>query len=514
MNAGIDLKSAHRPAEAGGCVRLDARSGPWPLHDAQASRAAEAAALSCHPPQLLMARAGLATARLALAMAPHARQTLVWCGPGNNGGDGLVAALHLHRAGKRVGVVLLADASRLPADAEQALAAAAAAGVPIAAAPSLTLQPNDIAIDALFGIGAKRPPQGEFAAAIAAINSSPAVVLAVDLPSGLNPDTGILLGVEAVRASATLALLTLKPGCHTGLGRDHAGTVWLDSLGCTAGTPSAWLCGPAVERQRLHASHKGSHGDVAVVGGAAGMVGAAWLAARAALGAGAGRVYCSLLDGAASLFDAARPELMGRTAWWLSPPSLLAGTTVVCGCGGGAAVREALPPLLGHARRMVLDADALNALAADPGLQTMLLSRQGRGFETVLTPHPLEAARLLQISAAEVQHDRLSAAMTLAERFGATVLLKGSGSIVATAGRLPRINPTGNAVLATAGTGDVLAGWLAGLWTQDNRSAAADVAAAAAWQHGRAADVWASRVPNAPLCAGHLVGALALREFD
>lgn len=483
--------------------------GPWPLHDANASRAAEHAALARHAPYVLMQRAGLAVARLAVAWAPWARRVHVLAGPGNNGGDGMVAARHLRAAGMAVRVSLLADPKRLPPDAAQALSDAQEAGVAIDIG-SLERGEADLIIDALLGIGASRAPQGLIAAAIAAINEGAAPVLAVDLPSGLHPDTGALLGPAAVRAGVTLALLTLKPGCFTGHGRDQAGELWLDTLGVSADAPTAWLSGPPLRPPRRHAAHKGSFGDVAVVGGAAGMVGAAWLAARAALAAGAGRVYCSLLDPRAALLDPARPELMARSAWWLSPPAMLAQSTVVCGCGGGEAVRAALPPLLSHAARLVLDADALNAMAADPALQPLLRARAARGLATLLTPHPLEAARLLQTGRAEVQRDRLAAAGQLAADTGAAVLLKGSGSVIAATGRSLYVNPTGNASLATAGTGDVLAGWAAGLWAQQPEATAAEVAGAAAWQHGRAADLHVQAGHRGPLRAADLVEALAL----
>jgi hydroxyethylthiazole kinase-like uncharacterized protein yjeF len=238
----------------------------------------------------------------------------------------------------------------------------------------------------------------------------------------------------------------------------------------------------------MHTSHKGSYGDVAVVGGAPGMAGAAWLAARAALAAGAGRVYACLLDDKAAQWDVQRPEIMSRSTWWTSAAPVLQATTVVCGCGGGGLVREALPPLLTHAGRLVLDADALNAVAADTALATLLAQRANRGLGTLLTPHPLEAARLLRIAAAQVQQDRLAAAHRLAAQFGATVLLKGSGTVIAAPHEIPCINPTGNAALATAGTGDVLAGWCGGLWAQAPESAAVEIAVTAAWLHGRAAD--------------------------
>ncbi len=461
-----------------------------------------------------MARAGVAVARLARATAPHAGLVQVWSGPGNNGGDGLVAARELHLAGQGVQIILLADAARLPTDAAAALKAAEAAGVPIASA-ALTSQAPGLVIDALLGLGTSRAPAGALAQAIAHINAliqaSSAPVLAVDIPSGLHPDTGAVLGQAAVVAQATLSLLTLKPGCFTHQGRDHAGAVWFDTLGTVVDGCTAWLGGPPPRRGRSHAGHKGRYGDVAVVGGATGMVGAAWLAAGAALAAGAGRVYCSLLADAAAVPPPGRPELMTRAQWWFSPPPVLAATTVVCGCGGGSGsdLRQALPPLLSHAARLVLDADALNALAADSTLQSLLRQRGGRGLPTLLTPHPLEAARLLNCSSVDVQRDRITAAQTLCSQFGVTVLLKGSGTIVACTTDLPHINSTGNAALATAGTGDVLAGWAAGLWAQQPEAAASAIATAAAWQHGRAADSFAARFPGRALRAAELIEVMA-----
>ncbi len=492
-------------------ARIDALHGPWPLHDTAASRRAEQIALAAQAPHVLMERAGLAVARLALALAPHAQRVQVFAGPGNNGGDGLVAARHLHAAGREVTVVLVADPGALPADAGMALNRAQAAGVPIATAGA-SPPAGDLLIDALLGLGARRAPTGVLAAAIETINDSAATTLAVDIPSGLHPDTGTLLGAQAVRADATLALLTSKPGCFTGAGRDHAGTAWLadlDAIDLATMPASAWLSSPPKPAPRRHDTHKGRFGDVAVVGGAPGMVGALWLAARAALAAGAGRVYACPLDPQAELTDLTRPELMGRRAWWQSSPEVLAATTVACGCGGGDAVRLALPVLLSQVRRLVLDADALNAIAIDTALHPLLRGRSGRGGQTLLTPHPLEAARLLGCSAAEVQRDRVGAAQALAARFGCAVLLKGSGSVIATPGEAPSINPTGNAALATAGTGDVLAGWAAGLWAQCAHRAAADIAADAAWAHGRAADLWSGQAAGRPLRAADLVEALA-----
>jgi hydroxyethylthiazole kinase-like uncharacterized protein yjeF len=477
----------------------------WDLYDVDASRAIEARALASHAPFELMQRAGAAVARLALAVAPHAGRVWVAAGPGNNGGDGLVAAEHLQRAGLSVQVTMLADALRQPQDARHALAQARQAGVPVSTAwPDA---PVDLAIDALLGLGAARAPQGAIAEAIARLNQLRGPLVAVDLPSGLNANTGQRLGAGAVRASHTLALLTLKPGLFTADGRDHAGDIWLDSLGVAANTapPGIRLAGLRdlhdVLASRRHASHKGSYGDLAVIGGAPGMSGAALLAARAALAAGAGRVFVGLLDEAGLAVDTGRPELMFRRHWWRSRPNVLAQSTVVCGCGGGQAVREALPALLARCPRLVLDADALNALADDAALLAQLDARARRGQATLLTPHPLEAARLLGSDAAAVQADRLLAARSLSQRHGCVVLLKGSGSVTASPDGALVVNPTGNALLASAGTGDVLAGWIGGLWAQAPAGLQPDMCAlraavAGAWLHGRAADDAAANSPH------------------
>jgi hydroxyethylthiazole kinase-like uncharacterized protein yjeF len=478
----------------------------WPLYGTANSRAIEQRALERTAEHGLMQRAGLAVARLALAVAPYARRTWVVAGPGNNGGDGLEAAAHLRRAGHDVTVHLIGSPHAQPADARAALERARGAGVRIE--PGLPAQAPacDLVIDALLGLGSTRPPRGDFAHAIAAINTAGAPCLAVDLPTGLAADTGAVdEAADCVRAAHTLSLLTLKPGLFTAQGRDAAGEVWLDDLGIEPTVePDAWLAGapPAQARAlRRHAQHKGSFGDVVVVGGAPGMGGAAVLAARSALAAGAGRVYLAPLDEALPSIDSTRPELMLRERAWLAAPPWLAQRTVVCGCGGGDEVRAALPPLLHHAGRLVLDADALNALAGDEALRHALQARAARGWPSVLTPHPLEAARLLARPLAEVQADRLGAARRLAEAFGAVVVLKGSGSVVAAAAQVPHVNPTGNAALASPGTGDVLAGWIGGWWSAaastsvsapGNAATARDASAwsaalASVWWHGQAA---------------------------
>jgi hydroxyethylthiazole kinase-like uncharacterized protein yjeF len=463
----------------------------WPLYDTAATRALEHLAAASLPPHTLMQRAGLAVARLALAIAPHARTIWVACGPGNNGGDGMEAAMHLKRWGKEPVVTRFARDGDGPPDAAESMRRARDAAVVFTDAPP----PGwDLAIDALLGIGNSRPLEGKLNTWASLMNAGSAPVLAVDVPSGLSADTG---QGDGVRATHTLNLLGLKPGVFTAKGRDAAGMVWLEELGVAAAAsqPSAWLMGQPAPTRRDHATHKGSYGDVAVIGGAHGMTGAALLAASAALHAGAGRVFAALLDRDAPSVDASQPELMLR-AWAALD---LARMSVACGCGGGDAIRAVLPKVLSVAKSLVLDADALNAVAGDAQLQSQLRARSRRGMPTVLTPHPLEAARLLGITTAQVQADRLRTARELSHRLGSVVVLKGSGTVIAAPDALPLINPTGNARLATAGTGDVLAGMIAARLTRGE--SALDAAGGAVFTHGRIADRW---------CGGHPVTASAL----
>jgi hydroxyethylthiazole kinase-like uncharacterized protein yjeF len=499
-----------------------------PLHGSASTRRIEAALAAILPPHTLMRRAGLEVARLALAVAPHARLIWIATGPGNNGGDGWEAALHLRAAGKDVRVSEVPAPSGLPADATDARQRALAAGVRVVEHTSpleacdlaaFDLAAFDLAIDALLGLGSTRAPEGVLADCITALNHCRCPVLAVDLPSGLCADTGRLWGEAAVRATHTLSLLTLKPGLFTAEGRDHTGQVYFANLGQPGEEPAdANLIGQDSLRAppAQHSAHKGSRGDTLVVGGASGMAGAAHLAARAALAAGSGRVYMSMQGGATNTWDPERPELMQRPATWPDSPQTLTRCTVLAGCGGGDAIAASLPRLLSAARRLVLDADALNAIAQDTMLLRLLQSRAHKSFATVLTPHPLEAARLLACQVADVQASRLAAASQLADQTGAVVVLKGSGTVVAAPSvirTVPWINSTGNAALATAGTGDVLAGWLAGSWAArrnhsypalSDKALALQTCLASVYLHGLAAD----RAGVQPLRAADLIEAM------
>lgn len=439
-----------------------------PLFDVAASRRIEARAL-VHAPDL-MARAGLAVAKLALALRRGDGPVWVACGPGNNGGDGRIAAQHLAAHG--LTVHMGHDAPPRPA----------------------------LVIDALLGLGLNRAPPQELLATIDAMQACGAPILAVDLPSGLLADTGQPAGDRAVRADHTLALLTLKPGLFTGEGRAHCGRLWFDDLGIAPDeAPTADLLGPTPPPPRSTTSHKGRHGQVLVVGGAPGMQGAARLAARAALACGAGRVYLDLLGvGADEVADPGRPELMRGTL------AALPQAIGVIGCGAGADIASRLPELLRQLPKLVIDADALNAIAADGPLQQSLRARAAG--KTLLTPHPLEAARLLGRGTASLQADRLGAARELAVRLGCTVVLKGSGSVIASPGERPAICASGGPALATAGSGDVLAGWLGGLWAQRPGASAHAIACAGVDAHGRAGEV------EGVLRAGDLIDRLAARR--
>lgn len=510
---------------------------PEPLYGVEATRALERAAARSLAPHALMARAGQSVAELTRALAPHARRIWIACGPGNNGGDGLVAAAHLQRwsqatdGARTITVSLCATPEHLPPDAAHALAQAHAAGVHIQVTPPIDF---DFAIDALLGIGCRRPPEGVLAEQLNTLRCSRAPVLCVDMPSGLDADTGVLHGFEGGVSMAglerhTLALLTLKQGLFTADGRDQAGDVWFDDLGVPAqhNTPadaqlSGFAQGTVHRPSRAHASHKGSYGEVVVLGGqdiahaGSGMTGAAVLAARAALHSGTGRVYVALLGeppGAPAVrWDPTCPELMFRSVETLLDSALMRQASVVCGCGGGDAVAGILPVVLSRAPALVLDADALNAVARDRQLQTLLRQRSARGWTTVLTPHPLEAARLLETGTPQVMADRLAAARQLSERFGAICVLKGSGTVISAPGQVPLINASGNAALATAGTGDVLAGMIGNaLATQAGPpQACVQRVATAVFRHAHLADRWTQTDPAA-MAAPLTASALAQR---
>lgn len=465
------------------------------LYSVESIRAIEHAAAATLPPGALMQRAGEAAARFALELIGDRRElpVLVLAGPGNNGGDALEVAANLCDAGLDVMVLRLAASGAPSTDTAAALKRARAGKVRFIDA----MPPHDaelaLAVDGLFGIGLARALDEDCCELAMGLSARHCPVLALDVPSGLDADTGTVVGGEdalAVQATHTITFIGNKPGLHTCDGRDHAGQVRVDTLGIDEehfGEPVARLNGPELFASDLmltardENSHKGSFGDVAIVGGAHGMAGAPILAARGALYAGAGRVFVAALDPGPG-YDSVQPELMFRDAASFD----FSGRTLVVGPGMGDSPKAAR--LLGKAidsgSPLVLDADALNKIAASADLQQRIA---GRTADTIMTPHPLEAARLLGVTAAAVQADRLAAAREIATRFRAVVVLKGSGSVIAD-GRedLQVINNTGNPGLASAGTGDVLAGLCGALLAQGWLGSLA--ALGAVWIHGAAAD--------------------------
>lgn len=463
-----------------------------PLYNVAEIRVIEQAALAGLAPGTLMARAGAAAAQAALAMLGGAtgRRILALAGPGNNGGDALIAAHLLSEMGACVHVMPLFDETRpRPPDAQQALAQCRAGKTRFVAPDPAHFADNrwDLLIDGLFGIGLRGNLDQRTRTLIRAANALSCPRLALDIPSGLDADTGMPVDDQgcAFITTRTLTFLADKPGLYTGMGRDHAGEVVVADLGVAPALfpqPRLHRSGLAAFRsalkRRKHSGHKGSHGDVIVLGGAAGMAGAAILAARAALYAGAGRVYAALIEHAAS-YDSQHPELMLRPAGTIE----FKDGAIVAGPGMGKDSQALLEKVLEAPNPVVLDADALNMMSAEPTLQQRFAQRRD---PALITPHPLEAARLLGRTAAEIQRDRVASARELAQRFNCIAVLKGSGSIIAAPGGEAMINPTGNPALGTAGSGDVLAGVCGALLAQGYPPW--EAALAAVWLHGAAAD--------------------------
>jgi len=410
-----------------------------PIYLTQEIRRIEAAAGSVSPP--LMERAGAAAAELAATLCTDkSKDILILAGPGNNGGDARIVAGLLQEKFFRV---TLADQSNPPPEKK-----------------------FNLVIDGLFGIGLTRPIEGDYAKLVGYANAQACPVLALDIPSGLHSDTGQVLGC-AVRASHTITFIGLKPGLLTLDGPDHCGQVAVSDLDIkfkSLETGHGWLAEPAmfanILKPRPRNFHKGMAGSLAIIGGAAGMAGAALLAGRAALRLGAGRVYAGLLEEHA--LDPGAPELMLRhpdDALGLDLDAIVIGP----GLGQSERAETLLGAVLASDIPCVIDADALNLIAENEDLRKACARRSS---DTLLTPHPAEAARLLAETTSGVQADRLKAARALAANLNAHVVLKGNGSILIARDGHWFINTSGNPGMASAGMGDVLAGILGALLAQ------------------------------------------------
>lgn len=456
----------------------------------------------------LMCRAGEACLSAARQTWPAASAWLVLCGAGNNAGDGYVVARLARAAGLDVRVVALSAPEKLRGDAARAWQDFRAAGGTAVDYSASVFGGRELLVDALLGTGLDRDVTGGYRDAIESINGAGRPVVAVDVPSGLDADRGLPLGI-AVRAHLTVTFVGRKTGLYLGSGPDYAGRVIFDDLGIPPDAvgdpqPALQLCASAdlaaFLPPRPATSHKGLFGHVLVVGGNHGMGGAVRLAGEAALRSGAGLVTVATRSSNVPAVTGYRPELMCAG---IDDPAgldpLLARASVVAlgpGLGRDDWARALFDVLVDCKQPLVLDADALNLLAESP--------RQRDDW--VLTPHPGEAGRLLNCTTAEVQADRLAALQRLNAGYGGVAILKGRGSLVGQAGALPRLIDAGNPGMATAGMGDVLTGVSAALVAQRPDSLL-DAAAAAAWLHASAGDR-AAREGQRGLLAGDVIAEL------
>ena len=459
-----------------------------PLYDTPTLRGLEQRANAASgDATILMQRAGSAAWRELLRRWPAAQSILVVCGTGNNGGDGYVMATQALVAGRTVSIVRMAPPNREPA-------IHACNGFETAGGQCSVFDgdlPNaDILVDGLFGIGLERAPDAASTALIDAINACGCPVLALDVPSGIDADRGDAPGA-AVRADCTLQFLGAHAGLATGAALDHRGALAVDPLGVdlTNVEPTAHALGARALRNwlrpRCSNSHKGDNGHVLCIGGDAGSGGAIALCADAALRCGAGLVSVATRAAHVVALLARRPEAMVaavETIDALTPQ--LARASVVCvgpGLGTGGWGERLLAAALACGKPLVIDADALNMLATQPGALHP---------DTILTPHPGEAGRLLGVGADVVQSDRYAASARLVERFGCVVVLKGAGTIVRAPGRRPRVIAAGNPGMAVGGMGDLLTGVIAALRAQGLD--AFDAAACGALLHAVAGDAAAA----------------------
>ena len=456
----------------------------------------------------LMQRAGEAAFEQITRRWPDARNWLILCGHGNNGGDGYIVARLAQAAGFAVTLLACEGSKPLPPEAQAARDGWLAAGGLIHAANAPWPDKVEVIVDALLGTGLNRPPQAPYDALIAKANQHHAPVFAVDIPSGLQAATGTVAG-KAIEAAETLTFIALKPGLLTGKARDYVGKLSYHALGL-----ACWLAGQEAPMARYDASdlsqwlkprratsHKGDHGRLLVIGGDHGTAGAIRMTSEAALRSGAGLVRVLTHKQNVAPLLTARPELMVQE---LTPEALDDGLewadviVIGPGLGQGDWGKKALKKVENSQKPMLWDADALNLLAISPE------KRQNR----IITPHPGEAARLLNIKTAEIESDRLHAAQRLVKRYGGVVVLKGAGTIIASQQGELAFADVGNAGMASGGMGDVLAGIIGALSGQ--KLSLYDAACAGCVVHGATADAIAARYGTRGMLATDLLSELYL----
>jgi len=462
---------------------------PPNIYSVAAVRETDRTAIEDHgvPGYTLMSRAAAAAVREVRERFPDARRWQIICGAGNNGGDGYVMARLAAQDGIMVSVLTLVDPDKLTGDAATAWSDfAAEGGVVMPWAGDLDDQ-AELLVDGILGSGLEREVGGEFADAVARINAHSAPVLALDIPTGIHGDTGKVLGT-AVRADMTVTFVGLKSGLFLGDAPAYCGAIRFADLEIPEsyrdGIAPAYRCVDDMQlaaalKPRARSAHKGDFGHVLVIGGGQGMPGAVRLAGEASLRTGAGRVSIATHPSHAAILVATRPELMSHgVAGAADLAPLLENADVIAfgpGLGQSAWARELYDRVANSSLPAVWDADALNLLAQTPN----------KANNRVMTPHPGEAATLLNTSAADIQADRPAALVSLAEKYGGTVVLKGSGSLVST-DSTPILCSSGNPGMAAPGMGDVLTGIVAGLLAQGLNMT--DAAAIGVEVHARAGD--------------------------
>lgn len=440
----------------------------------------------------LMEQAGLAAFKLMQCQWPNAKRILVFAGGGNNGGDALVVARLAKQAGKEVKVLALGDLDRMPSEAQQALAGWQAEGGQLDLSKQFDW-PCDVIIDGVLGIGLNSDVRAPLQALFAQVNQSGVPVLALDLPSGLSADTGKLLG-SAIKASATICFIAAKQGLFTGQAPEYVGKLVFAGLGLSdlfgqQNTTEVSRADYAQLRSmltpRAKTAHKGSCGRVTLVGGNTGMAGAIRMAAEACLRTGAGLVNVFTQAQNQSVVSSGRPELMvvavENHANLQLDTCLAQASCMVIGPGLGQDewAQALFSAVLSEDKACLVDADALNLLAKAPMQHE----------QWVLTPHPGEAARLLNCSVAEVESDRIAAAQNIQRCFGGVCVLKGAGTVVAGAQGQVKICTVGNPGMASGGMGDVLSGIIGGLIAQfAAKHSLFDIACLGVCIHGMAAD--------------------------
>lgn len=424
----------------------------------------------------------------------------VFCGAGNNAGDGYVGAKLALELDVELKVYFFLNPEKLRGDALIAYQDFIQAGGVVHPFDSNTKLNNCIVIDALLGTGLNREVSGHYAEAIKLINTSSCVVISVDIPSGLNADTGSLMG-DAVKADYTVSFIGLKQGMFTGLAAEYCGKIIFSSLDITEAVYSqvehaSRLISQCCLSKRHRCAHKGDHGHVLVVGGDAGFSGAIRLAAEAALRVGSGLVSVATRKEHSSLINLGRPELMchGIEQPDQLIPLLAKASVVVIGPGLSQSQwsKDLFVFVVNCKKPLIIDADGLNILANNALFND----------DWVLTPHPGEAARLLNCSTSDIAENRFAAVSQIQKKFGGVAVLKGAGTLIDNGNEI-QVSTTGNPGMASGGMGDVLAGMIAGLIAQ--RMTLDIAASSAVYIHGRAADLCAEENGEKGLLASDLM---------